>query len=143
MKILIASDHAGFELKEEIKKYLTKKPGYEVVDYGPDSTAPVDYPDFAKEVAKRISSGEAEKGVLICGSGTGMAIAANRFKGVRAAVIREEFDAEMSRLHNNSNIACFSARVTAFDRCLKLLDLWLKTPFEGGRHTRRVEKIDQ
>lgn len=142
MKIAIASDHAGFNLKEEIKKYLISGLQLEVVDIGTNSSESVDYPDLAQKLAKKVSNGEIERAVLICGSGIGMCMSANRFRHVRAVVLREPYDAEMSRLHNNSNVACLGARITPLDKAKELLDIWFKTKFEGGRHERRVNKID-
>jgi ribose 5-phosphate isomerase B len=141
MKVAIASDHAGFQTKVELDSFL-RKLGHTVNDFGTDSTDSVDYPDFAKLVAKSVSSQKADVGVLVCGSGIGMAITANRFKNVRAVVVNDAFDAEMSRRHNNANVACFGARKTSVDKAKELLAIWLKTPFEGGRHEGRVKKMD-
>src|SRR3989338_3882170 len=141
MKVAIASDHLGFKLKETLKVYL-KSQNHEVIDCGTDSEDPVDYPDLGKKVAEHISNKAVDVGVLVCGSGIGMFMTANRYKGVRAAVINDEFDAEMSRMHNDANIACFGARKISEDTAKKLLTLWLKTPFEGGRHVKRVKKIE-
>lgn len=141
MKIAMGSDHAGFELKEMLKDYLQKS-GHEVDDCGAPSAERSDYPDYARPVAKAVAEGAADRAVLVCGSGIGMCIAANRVKGVRAAVIRDQFDAEMSRKHNDANIACFGERVSDFGLVCKLLDVFLVTEFEGGRHADRVMKID-
>jgi ribose 5-phosphate isomerase B len=143
MKIAIASDHAGFELKEEVRAYLNDALGFEVVDLGTNSTESVDYPDLAHKLAATISNKEVEFAVLVCGSGIGMCMAANRHEHVRAAVLRESYDAEMSRLHNNANVACLGARVTPPETAKELLALWFKTDFEGGRHERRVNKIER
>lgn len=143
MKIAIASDHAGFPLKEEIKKYLETSGKFSIQDLGTDSSDPVDYPDYASEVAMKVSMTEVERGVLVCGSGIGMCITANRYENVRAVVLREACDAEMSRRHNNSNIACLGARITNFEKCRELLDLWFATPFEAGRHSARIDKIER
>lgn len=142
MKIAIASDHGGFELKEKLKGYLKNSLKCDIVDLGTNSAGSVDYPDFAHKSALMVSSGEAERAVLICGSGIGMCMAANRHKNVRAAVLHDPYDAEMSRLHNDANVACLGGRVTSFKKGKKLLDIWFATSFEGGRHTRRVEKIE-
>lgn len=142
MRIAVGSDHAGFPLKERVKAHLASQ-GYEAVDCGASSDARSDYPDFAQEVARRVSRGAAERGILVCGSGIGMCMAANRFPGVRAAVIREPGDAEMSRRHNDANVACLGARVTDEELALTLVDLFLSTPFEGGRHEARIKKIDK
>lgn len=141
MRIAIGSDHAGFELKEKLKMCLSKM-GHEIIDLGAASDSRSDYPDFAKEVAELVSSGNSKVGVLVCGSGIGMCMTANRFKGVRAVVLRDENDAEMSRRHNDANIACVGARVTEEMHALRLIEIFLNTPFDGGRHASRVAKID-
>ncbi|MFH0799074.1 MAG: ribose 5-phosphate isomerase B [Pseudomonadota bacterium] len=141
MRIAVASDHAGFKLKEMLKEHLAAA-GHEVADCGAASEERSDYPDYAKEAASLISKGKAERGILVCGSGIGMCIAANRYKGVRAVVIRDENDAVVSRQHNDANAACLGARVTGPDEVRRLVDLFLKTAFEGGRHIARVAKID-
>lgn len=140
MKIAIAADHAGFTLKETLRQHLISQ-GHQVVDFGCDSTESVDYPDFAAKVAEAVSEQQAERGVLVCGSGIGMCMAANRFGGVRAAVLRSFDDARLSRLHNDSNVACLGGRVTATAQAKELLETFLKTPFEGGRHQKRIQKI--
>jgi ribose 5-phosphate isomerase B len=140
MRIAIGSDHAGFSLKKFLKESLTKS-GHVVDDFGTHSEDRIDYPDIAKVVAAAVNSGKAERGVLICGSGIGMCMAANRFPAVRAAVLHDEYDAEMSRLHNDANVACFGARKVDFDRAKQLLDVFLSSPFEGGRHEVRVRKL--
>lgn len=142
MRIVLASDHAGFTFKELIKEHLIKI-GHEVTDCGAFSSERSDYPDFAKIVAGHISKSEADRGILICGSGIGMCIAANRFLRVRAVVIRDRADAEMSRRHNDANVMCLGERVTEVAYALELADIFLTTPFEGGRHEIRVEKIDR
>jgi ribose 5-phosphate isomerase B len=141
MIIALGSDHAGFPLKETIKSHLAGK-GHELRDFGAASADPADYPDYAKKVAASVASRACERGVLICGSGIGMCMAANRFKGVRAAVLHDGFDAEMSRRHNDANIACLGARRIGEDEAIGLVDKFLSTPFEGGRHEKRVAKID-
>lgn len=142
MKIAIAADHAGFRLKEEIKKHCTSQQRHEVIDLGTDSEESCDYSDFAHRLARMIVDKEVERGILICGSGVGMCMTANRYKGVRAAVLHEPFDAEMSRRHNDANVACLGARVTTSNKAVELLDIWFTTPFEGGRHKRRLDTID-
>ena len=142
MRIAIASDHAGFALKGHLKELLSKK-GHEVSDLGPSSDESTDYPDYGASVGRAVSEGQADRGVLICGSGIGMCMVANRFPKVRAAVLRDENDALMSRRHNDANVACFGGRVTEPDMAAKLIDLFLSTEFEGGRHARRVGKIDR
>ena len=141
MKIAIGSDHAGFSLKEVLKEHLTQQ-GHEIVDVGAYSDASVDYPDYAKQVALLVSDKTAEYGELVCGTGIGMCIAANRASRVRAVVIRDDHDAKMSRLHNDANVACFGGRITAAVNAVRLIDMFLSTKFEGGRHTGRVEKLD-
>lgn len=141
MKISVGSDHAGYALKEALKGHLMGQ-GHEVADCGPFSDDRSDYPDFARKVAGDISSGKTEMGVLVCGSGIGMCMAANRFSRVRAAVIRDEGDVEMSRRHNDANVACLGARVTSESDAVRLLDVFMNTPFDGGRHIARVAKIE-
>lgn len=141
MKVAIAADHAGVVLKDTLKSFLESE-NISVVDFGTHSAESVDYPDFAQQVARAVISREVERGVLVCGSAIGMAISANRHKGVRAAVIRDGYDARMSREHNDANVACFGARVTPAEQAVDLLRVWLTTPFEGGRHQKRVDKID-
>lgn len=140
MNIAIGADHAGFLLKQHLMLAL-RALGHFVTDLGTDSAASVDYPDFAVRVAEAVAAGAAERGVLVCGSGIGMCMAANRVPGVRAAVLRSPDDARLSREHNDANIACFGERLTPAPTAEQLLALWLQTPFAGGRHVRRVEKI--
>lgn len=142
MKIIIGSDHAGFDLKNRFKEMLANELGYEVSDAGAYYADPVDYPDIARKVAFAVSSGEYEKGVLICGTGIGMSIAANRFKGIRAALCHDIYSAEMSRRHNNANILVIGARVTGEGLALEILKVFLRTEFEGGRHKMRIDKIE-
>lgn len=141
MKIAVASDHAGFAIKEKLKVYL-KDRGFEVEDLGPADDSRSDYPDYAKKVASQVSEGRAERGVLVCGSGMGMCMAANRFPRVRAAVLHDETEAELSRKHNDANIACFGARFITEPEAEKLCDIFFSTEFEGGRHGPRIIKID-
>lgn len=142
MRIVIASDHAGFNLKESLKVYLAGK-GEVVKDFGAFSSESCDYPDFAKKVAEVVSEGGADFGVLVCGSGVGMCITANRYRGVRAAVLHSAEEAELSRRHNDANVACIGARINSEKQVEKFLDAFLSTPFEGGRHQNRVDKIDR
>ena len=142
MKIAIASDHGGFELKEKIKSYLASKK-METEDLGTDSPESVDYPDFAKKMARHILALKADLGILICGTGVGISIAANRFKGIRAALLYSPFVAEMAKKHNNANVVVFGGRTMDFENVKECLDVFLKTEFEGGRHLRRIEKIDE
>ncbi|PIR20683.1 MAG: ribose 5-phosphate isomerase B [Deltaproteobacteria bacterium CG11_big_fil_rev_8_21_14_0_20_47_16] len=141
MKVAIAADHAGVVLKDSLKLYLESE-NIKVADLGTNGADSVDYPDYARKVAHAVASGEVDRGVLVCGSAIGMAITANRNKGVRAAVIRDAYDAQMSREHNDANVACFGARVTPAEQAKELLKQWLTTPFEGGRHQKRIDKID-
>jgi len=138
--ILIASDHGGLELKATLRDAL-KQRGLEVRDLGTDNHDSVDYPDFGEKVASAISRGTADKGILICGTGIGMSIVANKFPGVRAALVTDEFMAQMAKEHNNANILVLGGRVLSSEAALKMVALWLDTPFEAGRHQRRLEKI--
>tara|TARA_B100001093_G_scaffold481510_2_gene512309 strand:- start:199 stop:636 length:438 start_codon:yes stop_codon:yes gene_type:complete len=139
-KICIASDHAGFDLKENIKDYLINK-NISIFDLGPSKKESVDYPDFAKKLSKRLQSKKSDIGILVCGSGTGMAICANKFKSIRAAVCYNAKSTRLSRQHNNANIIALGARLTQKKLSLKLVEVFLKTKFEGGRHLKRVKKI--
>ena len=139
-KICIASDHAGFRLKEKIKKYLIKKK-ISLIDLGPNDLKSVDYPDYAKRVSNRIKLNKNEAGILVCGSGTGMAISANKIKGIRAAVCYNKSSTSLSRQHNNANIIAIGSRLTKTKIALKLISVFMSTKFEGGRHLRRVKKI--
>ena len=139
-KICIASDHAGYRLKEVIKDYLIKN-NISVIDLGPENKKSVDYPDFARKVSFRVKTKKSDVGILICGSGTGMAISANKIKGIRAAVCYNLKSTRLSRLHNNANIISLGSRLTKKRLALKLVSTFLNTKFEGGRHLRRVKKI--
>lgn len=140
MKIAIASDHAGFNQKPAMVEYL-KSLGHEVVDLGPQNDNRVDYPDFADRVARYVAAGKAERGVLICGTGIGMALAADKVPGIRAAVIQSPYFAHLFREHNNGNVVCMSGRFTPFDVNKAIVDEFLTTEFGGGRHAGRVQKI--
>ncbi|GAB4390084.1 MAG: ribose 5-phosphate isomerase B [Thermodesulfovibrionales bacterium] len=140
MRIAIGCDHAGFELKSAILKLLEEK-GIEVRDMGTDGVLSVDYPDFGEAVSCAVSAGEADRGILICGTGIGMSIVANKFPGVRAALCAEPFSARMSRLHNDANVLVIGGRVTGLELAMEITRVWLATPFEGGRHQRRLDKI--
>ena len=140
MNIAIGSDHRGFEAKTRIVSILHQL-GHEVFDTGPDVRECVDYPDFAFEVARAVGEGRAERGILICGTGIGMCIAANKVRGVRAAPCHDAITAEMSRRHNDANVLCLSADLLGEDLIDRMVRIWLETPFDGGRHARRVEKI--
>jgi ribose 5-phosphate isomerase B len=139
--LLVASDHAGFELKEKLKRALDAM-GVAYRDLGPSTADPVDYPDNAHRLAEEISRGRAERGLLVCGSGQGMAMAANRHRGVRAALAADEETARLSREHNDANVLALGGRLVDHGRAERILKVWLDTPFAGGRHTGRVAKID-
>ncbi len=139
-KICISSDHAGYNLKEYIKSYFIKKE-IPLIDLGPHKTNSVDYPDYAKKIAKRVASKRSDIGILVCGSGTGMAISANKTKGIRAAVCYNAKSTRLSREHNNANIIALGSRLIKKDEAMRLIKVFLKTKFEGGRHLRRVKKI--
>ncbi|NPA49647.1 MAG: ribose 5-phosphate isomerase B [Thermodesulfobacteria bacterium] len=141
MKIALGSDHAGFELKEKIKKFLAEA-GHEPLDLGCFSPESVDYPVYGVKVAKSVLSGEAERGILVCGTGLGMSMVANRFSGIRAALCHEPFSARMSRLHNDANILALGGRIIGDVLAFEIVKVFLETPFEGGRHARRVKQID-
>jgi ribose 5-phosphate isomerase B len=140
MKIAVGSDHRGFEAKSRIVSVLHPL-GHEVLDAGPAVRECVDYPDFAFEVARAVGEGRAERGILICGTGIGMCIVANKVRGVRAAPCHDCITAEMSRRHNDANVLCLSADLLGEELIERMVRIWLETPFEGGRHARRVEKI--
>ena len=150
MRISIGSDHRGTELKAALVE-CAKQLGHEVTDEGPCNTEPVDYPDIAAVAAKKVSAGSADRGILICGTGIGMAIVVNKFPGVRAAVVADEATARVCRQHNDTNVLCLNGDLPKDDaasrqhiaRLQNVVKAWLETPFEGGRHARRVEKIGQ
>ncbi|HJB78820.1 MAG TPA: ribose 5-phosphate isomerase B [Candidatus Nosocomiicoccus stercorigallinarum] len=141
MKVIVASDHGGYNLKTAIVSHLKEK-GIDVKDGGPNSTESVDYPDYAKPVATAVQNGEYDRGILVCGTGIGMNIAANKYKGIRAALVHDTFSAHATREHNNSNILNMGERVIGTGLALDIVDIWLNTEFEGGRHERRIEKIE-
>jgi len=140
MRVAIGSDHAGYHLKEKIKEFLLSK-GYEVMDFGTNSEESTDYPLYAQKVALAVQKGEAKYGILICGTGIGVCITANKFKGVYAALCTNEYMARMSRLHNNANVLCLGGRVLGEDLAVSIVEAWLSTEFEGGRHERRIKII--
>ena len=140
MKIGIGNDHAGVEMKNEIKAYLESK-GHEVINYGTDSTESYSYAISGYRVGKAVADGEVECGVLICGTGIGISLAANKVHGIRAAACSEPFSARMTKRHNNANIICFGARVVGLDMAKMIVDEWLNAEFEGGRHQNRVDMI--
>ena len=139
-KICISSDHAGYNLKEYIKSYFIKKE-IPLIDLGPYKNSSVDYPDYAKKIARRVASKRSDIGILVCGSGTGMAISANKTRGIRAAVCYNAKSTRLSREHNNANIIALGSRLIKKDEAMRLIKVFLKTKFEGGRHLRRVKKI--
>ena len=139
-KICISSDHAGFQLKESIKDFLINK-NISIIDLGPMNENSVDYPDYAKKVSNRVKSKRSDVGILVCGSGTGMAISANKIKGIRAAVCYNSKSTRLSRQHNDANIIAIGSRLTKKNTALQLVSIFLETKFEGGRHLRRVNKI--
>ena len=140
MKIAIGNDHRGVEIKLRLLPLL-RSLGHEVLDIGTEAAESVDYPDYAYEVGKRVGSGEMERGLLICGTGIGMSMAANKVRNVRAAACQDVLTAEMSRRHNDANVLCLSADLLGEDQMMQMIRIWLETPFEGGRHARRLEKI--
>ena len=140
MKIAIGNDHGAVDMKNHVMGWL-KENGYEVVNFGTDSTESTDYPIYAERVAKAVVSGECDRGILICGTGIGISISANKIHGVRAALCGDCFSAEMTRRHNDANIVALGARVVGPGLALKIVDTFLDTPFEGGRHARRVEQM--
>jgi len=140
MKIVLACDHGGFELKEAVKEHLIKN-GYDVNDIGVHNTNSVDYPDYGKSAAEIVAKNEADKGIIICGTGIGISIAANKVKGIRCALCTNEYMAKMSRMHNDANMLAMGNRVIGHGVALDIVDVWLSTPFEGGRHENRVKKI--
>lgn len=148
MKIALASDHGGYELKKRVIEFL-KRRGLSVVDLGNQGSESVDYPDYALKVAEQVSKREADAGLLMCGTGVGMCIAANKFKGVRAAVVSEAYSAKMAKEHNNANILCLGGRVLDSDseegavRAEEIVAAWLDATYEGGRHQRRLDKIEE
>jgi ribose 5-phosphate isomerase B len=142
MKIAIGSDHRGFDAKRRIALLLGQL-GHEAFDVGPAGPESVDYPDYGLQVARAVGEGRVDRGILICGTGIGMCIAANKVKGVRAAPCHDSITAEMSRRHNDANILCLSADLLGDELMSRMIRIWLQTEFEGGRHARRVEKITQ
>ncbi len=141
MRISVAADHGGFVLKQHIVSFLQRE-GHTVMDRGTDSEASVDYPDFALKVVKDILSGDAERGIIMCGTGLGISMAANRHKGIRAALVHSDEYAKLCREHNDANILAMGGRFTSFEDAERFTSIFLTTPFEGGRHVRRIQKID-
>ncbi len=142
MRIAVGADHAGFALKQELVQKLTAE-GHEVTDFGTGSDASTDYPDYAGAVADAVTSGQAERGLLVCSTGVGMAIAANKVRGIRAALAVNKDEVELTRAHNDANVLTIGARYTGAAGALELINVFLKTEFEGGRHARRLAKISR
>lgn len=142
MRIAVGSDHAGYELKTTLKDWLEEH-GNEVLDLGTGGTERVDYPHFGAEVGRRVASGDVDFGVAVCGSGQGICMAANKVPGVRGGIIRDVEDAAMTRRHNDANVACFGQNVTAPSAAIEALEVFLTTPFDGGRHRVRVEQLSE
>ncbi len=140
MKIAIGNDHAAVEMKQEIKAYLESK-GYEVMNFGTDTNASCDYPEFGEKVGRAVASGEADYGITICGTGIGIGIAAGKVKGVRVCTCSEPYSARLSRMHNNTNVLSFGARVIGVEMAKMIVDEWLNNEYEGGRHQRRVDML--
>lgn len=141
MKLGIGSDHGGFELKEHIKNHL-KENGYEFEDFGTFDEESVDYPEIGRKVAEEVKVGNVDLGILVCGTGIGIGISANKVSGIRCAICSDVYSARMSRAHNNANMISIGGRVVGRDLAFEIIDTWLKTEFEGGRHARRVGKIE-
>ena len=143
MKVAIGSDHAGFKGKEAVKDFLTRK-GYEVKDFGTNSEESVDYPDYAYPVSDAVAQGQFERGILVCGSGVGMCITANKVKGIRAVLAYDSYTAKQSREHGDANVLCLAGKQLNKEQLDKIVDIWLKTPFSGEeRHLRRIRKIER
>ena len=142
MRIVMASDHGGFELKEYIKSYLLGK-GYDILDIGTNSEESVDYPDYGKNAGLKIINGEADLGIIMCGSGIGISIAANKVKGIRAALCHDIYTAKMCKMHNNANIMVMGGRIVGKGLAIEMVETYLNTEFEGGRHQKRVDKIHE
>jgi len=140
MKIGIANDHTAVEMKNEISTYLTEK-GYEIVNFGTDESVSCDYPVYGEKVAKAVANGAVELGIAICGTGVGISLACNKVKGIRCCVCSEPYSAKLSRMHNNSNVLAFGARVIGVEMAKMIVDSWLEAEFEGGRHQRRIDMI--
>ncbi len=152
MKIAISSDHGGYELKEYLKEYLTYEKTVcgegnchkiEVVDLGTNSEDSVDYPEYGKKCAEAVAKGEVDRGIVVCGTGIGISIAANKIKGVRCALCTDDYMAEMTRKHNDSNVLALGGRITSKGDAMKIVKTWISTSFEGGRHQRRVDMLDE
>lgn len=143
MRVLMASDHGALEMKNDLVAWLRDQHGLDVIDFGIHSLDAVDYPDLAAALCQALLEGRGERGILLCGTGLGMSMAANRFSGVRAALCHDEFGARLSRQHNDANVLVLGGRVTGQAVARGIVDVWLTEPFEGGRHQRRLEKLDR
>ena len=141
-RIALGADHAGFQVKERIKEELQKE-GFEVIDFGTHTAESVDYPDYARQVARSVAQAETNRGILVCGTGIGMAITANKFRGIRAATCNDTYTARMAAEHTDANVLCVGARVVDGDHAIAIVREWLKTKFSGGRHQRRIDKISE
>ena len=142
MKLALGADHAGYLLKNRIRQYVTER-GHQVIDEGTNTSDSVDYPDYAAKVAEHVAAGRADRGILVCGSGIGMAITANKVPGIRAANICNDYEAQMAREHNDLNVLTLGARILGEADATHIVQIWLDTPFSGGRHTGRLEKIHE
>ena len=140
MKLALGADHAGYLLKDRIRQYVTER-GHQVIDEGTNTSDSVDYPDYAAKVAEDVAAGRAERGILVCGSGIGMAIAANKVPGIRAANVCDAYQAQMAREHNNLNVITLGARILDESDATHIVQIWLDTPFSGGRHSSRLDKL--
>ncbi|MBF0588876.1 MAG: ribose 5-phosphate isomerase B [Magnetococcales bacterium] len=143
MRILLASDHGGSDLKSALVAFMGERDDVELVDLGCDGTCSVDYPDFAAQLCRKLLAGEGDRGILVCGTGIGISIAANRFSNIRAALCHDEFGARMSRQHNDANVLVLGGRTTGIEVAQGILNMWLDTEFDGGRHQGRIEKIEK
>jgi ribose 5-phosphate isomerase B len=141
MRIAVGTDHRGYEIRSKVIE-LVERLGHEVEDLGTFTSGAVDYPDIAAQVCTKVVNGEVDRGILVCGTGLGMCIAANKFRGIRAAPCHDDLTAELSRRHNDANVLCLSADLLGERLIDRMIELWLTTPFEGGRHARRIDKID-
>lgn len=140
MKIAMGNDHTAVEMKHEIKAYVEAK-GYEVIDFGTNETASCDYPEYGEKIGRAVAAGEADYGIAICGTGIGIGIAASKVKGIRVCTCSEPYSAKLSRMHNNSNVLTFGARVIGVEMAKMIVDEWLDNSYEGGRHQRRVDQL--
>jgi ribose 5-phosphate isomerase B len=140
MRIAVGTDHRGYQIRSKVIE-LVERLGHEVEDVGTFSSEAVDYPDIAAQVSRKVSQGEADRGILVCGTGLGMCIAANKLQGIRAAACHDDLTAEMSRRHSDANVLCLSADLLGERLINRMIELWLSTPFEGGRHAQRIEKM--